>query len=186
MILPSHYGVILADPPWSYRNGGNGAAKNHYPTMSTDQIRYLSVGSMWVREMAKPDAVLLLWATWPLLPEAMSVIEHWGFTYLTGMPWLKLAAPPVVEQGDIMEGRPTFGTGFWIRGCTELILIARRGKPRRPDTTFIGLISERFAHSRKPDNLHQYAETLEGPYLELFARRTRPNWTCWGNEIVAD
>lgn len=34
------YQIIYADPPWSYRSGKvQGAAQNHYPTM-TDQALY--------------------------------------------------------------------------------------------------------------------------------------------------
>ncbi|MGD0640076.1 MAG: hypothetical protein ABSC22_04940 [Roseiarcus sp.] len=25
---------------------------------------------------------------------------------------------------------------------------------------------------------------IAGPYLELYARRLRPAWTCWGNEVA--
>lgn len=34
--LPNkQYRVIYADPPWAYQQGGRGAAKNHYRTMTT-------------------------------------------------------------------------------------------------------------------------------------------------------
>jgi len=32
------YSVIYADPPWAYQQGGRGAAKNHYHTMTTADI----------------------------------------------------------------------------------------------------------------------------------------------------
>ena len=39
-------------------------------------------------------------------------------------------------------------------------------------------------HSRKPDQMHEDLERLfDGPYLELFARRTRPGWDVWGDEV---
>ena len=49
-----------------------------------------------------------------------------------------------------------------------------------------GLLAERMQHSRKPDSLHDVAETMPGPRLELFARRARPGWTVWGNEVEAN
>jgi len=38
---------------------------------------------------------------------------------------------------------------------------------------------------RKPDGIHERIERLvAGPYLELFARQSRPGWTTWGNEAT--
>jgi N6-adenosine-specific RNA methylase IME4 len=40
-------------------------------------------------------------------------------------------------------------------------------------------------HSVKPAEVHERIERLlAGPYLELFARKDRPGWLTWGNEIV--
>jgi hypothetical protein len=39
-------------------------------------------------------------------------------------------------------------------------------------------------HSGKPEEVRQRIERLfPGPYLELYARKPAPGWTCWGNEI---
>lgn len=172
------YGVVLADPPWPYRNRGvNGAAEKHYPTMSIRQIQALPVG-----KLAMPNSVLLLWGTWPNLPLALSVLQAWGFQYVTGFPWIKVVNVPSVEQGLF---RPFFGTGFWVRGCSEYVLIGRRGKVSPPTGNFVGLLSENFQHSRKPASIHEYAETMTGPYIELFARQHRPGWDVWGNEVAS-
>jgi MT-A70 len=38
-------------------------------------------------------------------------------------------------------------------------------------------------HSRKPDEMYDLVESCSaGPFLELFARGTRPGWTAWGNQ----
>jgi N6-adenosine-specific RNA methylase IME4 len=40
------------------------------------------------------------------------------------------------------------------------------------------------AHSAKPEALQDLAERLSpGPRLELFARRRRAGWTCWGDQL---
>lgn len=178
------YGVIIADPAWSYRNGSaagrlNGAATNHYATMSTDQICALPVD-----QIAAPDSVLLMWCTWPLLTDGLRVMQAWGFEYVTGMPWVKLSEPPMVNLWGQVEMRVPFGIGWWLRGVSEPILIGRRGNAKPPDRAWCGLLSERFRHSRKPDNLHEYAESMPGPYLEMNARRPRPGWDVWGNEVA--
>jgi N6-adenosine-specific RNA methylase IME4 len=42
-------------------------------------------------------------------------------------------------------------------------------------------------HSVKPDYFYKMVENQsEGPYLELFARRNRINWSVWGNEVESD
>jgi hypothetical protein len=38
---------------------------------------------------ATPDAVLFMWTTNPLLPEALRVFEAWGFGYKSNMVWAK-------------------------------------------------------------------------------------------------
>src|SRR5262245_504352 len=179
------YGVILADPPWSYRNEGerlNGTARGHYNTMSVDELCRLKVS-----ELCLPDCVLLLWATWSQLECAIVVGTAWGFDYVTGFPWIKTKEPPFCDLFGEIIVKPAYGTGFWVRGCSELILIFKRGNPSPPkEFAWLGLISQRIKHSRKPDDVYAYAESLPGPYLELFARRKRKNWDSWGNEIQND
>jgi len=185
------YGVLIADPPWRY--GGTDqfqpdgedkfrAERMRYPTMRTEDICALDVAAL-----AADDCVLLLWATAPLLRDAFRVIDAWGFAYVTKMPWIKLSGDPARTLWGDWEYRPQYGTGFWGRGCAEDVLICRRGNPKPPAAAAASvlLLSPNFGHSRKPDNLYQYAEQFPGPYLELFARRPRANWSRWGNEIAS-
>ena len=79
------YGVIYADPPWSYRQQGNGAAARHYPTMTPDEIKALPV-----QALAAKDCALLMWATFPNLQQALDTIRAWGFEYKTlAFCWIK-------------------------------------------------------------------------------------------------
>ena len=174
------YGVILADPPWVYQNSAvRGNAADKYTLTDTACLCEMPIASL-----AAPDSVLVMWATWPCLTDAMQLIPAWGFKYVTAFPWVKLQDAPFVDlMGDHVIGAPAYGTGFWVRGCTEPILIAKRGQPRIPESGHLGLISKRFEHSRKPDNIYDYCETMDGPYLELFARRRRPGWNAFGNEV---
>lgn len=176
------YGVVLADPPWNYANSGcRGAAENHYPTMTLKEIC-----AMPISETAADDAVLLLWTTWPQLREGLEVIAAWGFEYITGFPWIKIVGEPSKDRWGELDIKPQYGVGFWVRGCSEPLLIARRGKVSPPVDGFIGLLSENLRHSRKPENIYHYAESLPGPYLELFARRKRLGWNSWGNQIGSE
>lgn len=176
------YGVILADPPWQYRNGGPEGGVNHeYLTMPLSDIC-----SLPVPQLAADDCVLLLWATWPQLEAAFTLIRGWGFEYITGLPWVKIQGLAGRDMFGDWRIKPQYGIGYWVRGCTEAILIARRGNPPRPDDGWVGLLSPNVQHSRKPDDLYQLAESLQGPYLELFARRRREGWDCWGNQVESN
>lgn len=57
----NRYSLIYADPAWSYGNQiSNGAAVDHYPTMSLLDMKRLPV---W--ELAADNAVLAMWYTGP-------------------------------------------------------------------------------------------------------------------------
>ena len=65
------YEIIYADPPWRYSaKKVQGAAENHYPTMSIDELCALPVA-----ELAAKDSALFMWATFPQLPEALRLIR---------------------------------------------------------------------------------------------------------------
>lgn len=177
------YRVVYADPPWrfaTYSAKGKGrSADAHYDSMTLDEIKAMPVAD-WVA----PDAVLLLWATDPLLPAALDVVRAWGFTYKTvGLYWAKLgkrASAEAFGPGDFFTG-----LGFWTRANPEPCLLATRGKPKRRafDVPKL-LIAPRREHSRKPDQAYERIERLlEGPYLELFARASRPGWDAHGTEV---
>ena len=73
------YEIIYADPPWRYKQKSlSGAAEKHYTTMSLQEICGLPVS-----ELSHDNSVLFLWATFPMLKEALEVIEAWGFKYKT-------------------------------------------------------------------------------------------------------
>ena len=83
------FAVIYADPEWRFepysRNTGmDRAADNHYPTSDLADIKALDVQSI-----AADDCVLFLWATAPMLPEALAVMSVWGFEYRSHCAWAK-------------------------------------------------------------------------------------------------
>ncbi len=179
---PKHYRVIYADPPWTFstysRKGKGRSAEAYYDCMTLPEIKALPVA-----EWAADDCVLLLWTTDPLLPAAFEVIRAWGFTYKTvGFYWAKLnksADPTLYHEASFFAG-----LGFWTRANPEPCLLATRGHPHRRQADVKKLIvSPRREHSRKPDEAYQRIEALcEGPYLEMFARVSRPGWDQWGVE----
>lgn len=178
------YSVIYADPPWSY--GDKGFGKRHsgamkgafapeagrYGTMSLSEIKALPVN-----RLALPDSALLLWATSPLLPEALETIDAWGFKFKTvAFCWSKITK----------NGKEVANLGQWTLGNVELCLLGTKGSPKRIDRTVRQLvIAERTDHSRKPEEVRRRIEAIFGdvPRIELFARVVAPGWDAWGNEV---
>jgi N6-adenosine-specific RNA methylase IME4 len=178
------YSVILADPPWKYNSRANhktrfrGGACGHYDLMSTKDICNLPVS-----DLADPEGcILFLWATFPMLQDAFRVIEAWGFKYKTiGFTWGKL---------NTRAGTPFFGVGHYTKSNAEPCLIATRGRVLKPavDTVSSLILAPRREHSRKPDEAHERIEQLYPGHrkIELFARRARPGWDVWGNQVESD
>ena len=131
-----------------------------------------------VEKMAAPTAHLYLWVPNALLPDGIAVMAAWGFTYKSNLVWHK------VRKDGGSDGR---GVGFYFRNVTELILFGVKGKNARtlaPGRRQVNLFASRKReHSRKPDELYGLIEACSsGPYLELFARGIRKDWTTWGNQ----
>lgn len=173
------YGTIIADPPWDYcrvkaHKKLTGYSSMVYNPLTTDDLIKLPVG-----DLASDNAVLLLWTTWPFLPDALRCINAWGFKFITGLPWVKIDD---IVQGKEITFKPTYGVGYWMRGCTEPILLAKRPNAPSVRQPYVGLLSKSGRHSRKPDTIYELAESFPEPRLELFARRAREGWRQLGNE----
>jgi len=167
------FSLIMADPPWSYEmrsaKGYGRAPEAHYRTMDLDAIKALPVELLAAR-----DCLLWLWALGPQLPQALAVIDAWGFTFKTSGHWAKVGT----------SGKQAFGTGYILRCAGEPFIIATRGEPTTTRTVRSVIIAPAREHSRKPDEAFAAAEKLmpEAQRLELFSRQQRPGWTSWGNE----
>jgi N6-adenosine-specific RNA methylase IME4 len=162
------YRVLTADPPWPYEKRDEDPSHRGvlpYTTMSLAQICALDVGSI-----AHEDSILWLWTTNAFMREAFDVLDAWGFEAKTILTWNK----------------PKMGMGDWLRGQTEHCIMAVRGHPvvtlTNQTTSQHWPVRE---HSRKPEEFYDFVESLcPAPrYAYLFARNTRPNWDCHGDEV---
>ena len=175
------FGTILADPPWRFSNRTGKIAAEYgrqtrYTTLSLEEIMRMPVG-----EIAAPQSHLYLWVPNALMSEGLRVLESWGFTYKTNLVWYK------TRKDGGPDGR---GVGFYFRNVTELVLFGIRGSLRtlQPGRSQVNIIpGAKAEHSRKPDKLYSIIEECSpGPYLELFARHPRSNWTQHGIELPSD
>jgi len=172
------YQIIYADPPWEYGDKlqhHGGSAESHYNTMNLDDICSLPINSI-----TDENCVLIMWATWPLLPEALRVVSSWGFTYKTcGFVWVKTYS----------NGKKVLGMGNDTRGNTEFCVLAKKGKPKRIDASISQYIESQLKdHSKKPDEVRKRIVRLYGdlPRIELFARTKIHGWDVWGNDEKLD
>ncbi|HZK43073.1 MAG TPA: MT-A70 family methyltransferase [Syntrophomonadaceae bacterium] len=160
------YHVIYCDPPWQYSNDGFAmSAENQYPTVPTEKLKKMEIG-----KLANENAVMFMWATNPLLKDALELMEAWGFEYKTNFVWTK--------------ERHT--AGFYVFGQHELLLIGVKGSmlPIGEKTKSI-ITGANNVHSKKPETTYSIIEKMypKLKYIELFARNKREGWESWGNEV---
>ncbi|MBL3569923.1 DNA methyltransferase [Rhodovulum sulfidophilum] len=165
--------LIMADPPWAYQlyseKGQAKAPQAQYACTPLDWIK-----SMPVSVLAADDCLLWLWATNPMLPQAIEVVSAWGFAFKTAGHWVKRTK----------HGKMAFGTGYLLRCAGEPFLLATRGAPKTARNVRSVVEGQIREHSRKPEEAYAAAEALmpEARRLELFSRTDRAGWSVWGNE----
>lgn len=164
--------LLYLDPPWHYRNYRdkiNGAAASHYSVAKLEEMSRWDIGAL-----AADDSLIFLWATFPKLEEAFTLLEAWGFEYVTTpFVWVK-----TTKDGLKLKNGP----GFWTMSGAELVLLGRRGKgiPRLQETRGTRQVLTAPAlkpHSRKPLEVRKAIMEMVGPVtprIELFARRHEP------------
>lgn len=171
--LPTgQFTIIYADPPWSYNDKcddgsvQSGGCENHYPSLTLSELKVLDV-----RSMSAPDSVLFLWATSPLLPDALELAKAWGFSYKASFVWDKVK----------------HNMGHYNSVRHEFLLVCTKGSCTPQVVTLFDSVQtiERTEHSVKPDEFRSIIDTLypKGPRIELFARRPAQGWASWGNEV---
>lgn len=183
--MSKKYNVIYADPPWSYENksvkadveGKEISIDGRYDLMTLNDLK-----NMPIMDITENDAVCFMWATNPLLPEALELLKAWGFKYKTMLTWKKTSC-----------------SGYWFMGITEHILFGVRGNVKAFRSGLLNFYACKSGmHSQKPSyfrNLISAAveKTIPEPKkLELFARTREgmfgdfeyEGWDVYGNEVT--
>jgi N6-adenosine-specific RNA methylase IME4 len=175
---------IGMDPQWKFltrSEAGDGRSANmHYKTEEVDKIKALPVEAL-----AHDDCALYMWMVDWCPQDALDLIAHYGFKHITtAFTWIKTNGD---DAGLDLWSDSSFhlGQGYWSRANPEQCYFATRGTPKRlyADVRQL-IIAPVMEHSRKPDEWLDRVERLtEGDYLELQARRPRPGWVSWGDEL---
>lgn len=168
-------GVIMIDCPWKFavRSDKGDDRSPEYDRMTVDDLCALPI-----RELGAENSVLMPWVLrWLPYEVLQRLFGAWGYTHVSrAFVWAKQNASGLGWH---------MGMGYGTRANPEDCLLCTRGNPERLDAGVNELIVSRIGeHSEKPDEAYANAERLfAGPYLEIFGRKLRPNWTVWGNEI---
>lgn len=159
--------TIVIDPPWDYRDIGYSersvGIKPAYAQMSLGEIEAIPID-----KFSMPDAHLYLWVTNPFLPSGLDLIKKWGFRYLTLITWAK----------------PDPKAGAYFQITTEHMIFAVKGSlaTKTQNRTNLLMAPRPGDHSTKPGEAYELIEDCSpAPWLELFARKSRPHWYVWGN-----
>ena len=191
--------TAIIDPPWPYSiapgkkdgtyvskegqtplsgfiQGGKSPAK--YDILPIGKLASFPVGQL-------VGGYVFLWTTTPFMPSALSLLEEWGFEYITALCWGKWNKERALANGG--DGKYG-GVGFWFLGNFEICLLGKKkGMPSIRTGKSSLFLENKTHHSAKPDNVHRLVEDyLPGPYLELFGREPRKNWTVAGDQTLTD
>jgi site-specific DNA-methyltransferase (adenine-specific) len=167
------YSVIYANPPWMYNKHTSPGKDN------TEDVKMMhpngrmpleEIMAFPVEKIAEDNCVLFLWTTTPMLPEAIAVINAWGFVYKTLITWEK------INEGCM---------GYWFKTCTEHLLVAVKGNIKAFGSPVRNCFHEpQIRRGRKPDYFYHLIEKVtNGRKIELFARRRRKGWDACGRNL---
>lgn len=168
------FAVLCADPPWKFGDSLPGAgrgAEKHYGCLSLAELERFPLPPI------ANDALLFLWRVAAMPQEALDVCRAWGFTPKSELVWLKRT----------VNDKRHMGMGRYVRAEHEVCIVASRGRgldlirDHSIRSTFEAPIGR---HSEKPDRFFEIVAALTtGTKCELFARRPRPGFIPFGNQV---
>jgi hypothetical protein len=163
------FGTAYLDPPW--KTTGNRQPK--FPLVATRDLPELIRGSGLFEFEENAHLYLSIVNYGEFFDDGRWLMRELGFRYVTNVAWAKDWA----------------GHGRYFKGQHELVLFGVRGdglKRCTPNRFVRSLVTSPRGkgHSGKPDAIYEKIEERStGPFLEMFARRNRPGWIAWGNEV---
>ena len=167
------YDLIVADPPWQIkkikRKARSSQKQMDYLTMPLEEIKALPV-----QDLAAKDAIIFMWTIQKYLFDARDVLASWGFEYLCMGVWQKTYGRSA--------GMPLYG----FQWNAEFIAVGYTGSlDLWPKRKLVPLCfqAENWRHSEKPSKFYETIEPLGGSRIDLFARKQRPGWDVWGDEV---
>ncbi len=170
------FNTLVIDPPWPQTMTGKRNRPRHhkaialpYNTLTVEEIATFPLSSL-----CAVGAHVYLWCTNKTLPDAFGVLSAWGVRYHLCLPLVKRSG--IVPCNGYVFGAEYCLLGFYGRPMQKFTGI---GKLNWLETNPIP-----GQHSAKPDSFYSLVESMSpGPRVDLFARKQRSGWTCWGDEL---
>lgn len=184
--IMTRFDLIYLDPPWAFANWSTDQLKKYdlkwarrngrspYPVMKNEDLFKIPI---W--ELGAKNSIMLMWATYPKLPDALALMDAYGYEFKTiPFTWIKLNPSGIGWH---------FGLGYYTHGNAEIVLLGTKGKGLRRKDKSIGqlVIYPRGRHSAKPPIVRDRIKRLFGEVsrCELFARDETEGFLAWGNEV---
>lgn len=172
--------TLLSSGLWEIADDAHGyfwATNNHLPDalwlMQEMGFTYIT-NVVWVKTVPSKS-----WGYGRLWKFFMDTVNSLGMDQAV-MRWM-------LKHGGLVQ---------YFAGQHELLLFGRKGKGKHPEvyqkevelwgrkytgTVFFAPVGE---HSEKPEMAYDLIMARsKGPYLDMFARKERPGWDVWGNEV---
>ena len=165
------YKTVVIDPPWNPEQGSTWKTRftdkarphKHYKTMTMEELKLIKLP-------IEKQAHVFIWAINQHLDWAYELAKHWDLKVIQILTWCK-------------NGR---GVGRF-QCNTEQVLVCRKGtRYGNPFGMTGGTWFQwgRGKHSEKPDGFYKLVEKISPPpRIDIFARKMRDGWDCWGDEI---
>jgi N6-adenosine-specific RNA methylase IME4 len=207
----NHFRAIMIDPPWDHTElkfQGRRGSKRHDVEVRYNKLSVAEITAMGpeLRRVAHQSCHLYMWTVNDFFAAAFQIMAAWGWEYVNFAPWVKtctglsrthvgldrfskeeLAIAWEVLQAMGMTGKPTYKIGYWLRNCTEPMLLGTNDRSfrflnARVEPAIIwGAIDE---HSRKPDTAYDLVRrNSPGPRLSVFERYPREGFECFGDQM---
>lgn len=173
------YDIIYTDPAWKQTKGNlrncrpNQGKELDYQTCSLDELKEIH---RTAAELCNEKHNIFMWTIDKYLHESEQMMKDLGYELHARMIWDKEngVAPAFTVRFSHEYLLWFYKKGHMLMPCEEM-----RGKYttvlREPSTK----------HSKKPRCAYEMIENMfpNAAKLEMFARQTRENWDCLGNEI---
>lgn len=173
------YDLVYTDPPWSQKKGNMRKCRPKqgreldYKTLTIEEIKSIHEEAFRLTENKHN---VFMWTIDKYLHQTEQMMQELGYTLHARLIWDK-------ENG--------IAPAFTLRFSHEYLLwFYKKGKILMPIQECRGkyttvMREKSTVHSRKPVSAYEIIENMfpDAKKIELFARRERSGWDCWGDEV---
>lgn len=175
--------IIMMDPPWPEKGGGNRGADAHYDLVPYSDIFRVVASARWpdgslVFDPDPEGCLVACWTTALSKKYVPGLFSRLGVRE-TGHEWIWGKS---LDEGETYQ----IGMGQWGRTVHEYLVFGKVGKlhPSHLKEKWPTIFhAPRTTHSEKPPVAYERIRAmLDGPAVAMFERDHRPGFRVWGDE----